>query len=196
MGIIYAAICSGIVAVALLFWQKQSVGLGILCVPILLLAMPMIRHKLTDLYAGMPSFANLAPLTLCIKNTTASTVHVQVNCWFSTSDAHIASLYKTLNYTIDPYGTQVYSLTSYQTNLLAVKSKYVSIVMYECIKVEHPSVTFTKEIQPCMQFYEEQGAAFKSGKYSIVIDSSKNSEAFKKEIALLKKQNNYQSGSY
>ena len=140
--------------------------------------------------------ATSVPLTLCIKNTTASAVHVQINCWFSTGDAHIASLYKTLNYTIDPYSTRVYPLTSYQTNLLVVKSKYVSIMMYECIKMEHASVAYTREIQPCMQFYEEQGAAFKSGKYDIVIDSSKNSETFKKEIALLKQQNNYQSGSY
>jgi hypothetical protein len=196
MGIVYAAICSGTVVIALLFWQRQSAGLAILCIPIVLLAMPMIRNKLTDLYAGMPSFSNIAPLLLSIKNSTASTVHVQVNCWFSTGDAHIAALYKTLNYTIEPNSIRQYPLTSYQTNLLAVKSKYVSIVMYECIRVEHGSVTYTREIQPCMQFYEEQAAAFRSGKYDIVVDSSKNSDAFKKEIELLKKQHDYPSGSY
>ena len=196
MGIIYAAVLSGIVAIALLFWKKQAAGLVILLVPLLLLALPVIKHKLTDLYAGIPSFTSIPALTLGIRNTTASLVHVQINCWFSTNNANEASLYKTLDYRIEPYNTQAHSLSKYETNLLAAKSKYISIVMYECIKVQHNEITYLKEIQPCMQFYDEQISAFKNGKYVIVIDATKNSNAFKNEVALLKKQNSYQGGSF
>lgn len=192
-GIIYAGIVFGIVLIALLFWKKQPIGLIILCIPVLLLAPPAIRHKLTDLYAFSPSFTRVPALVLTIKNSTTSSVHVQLNCWFSTANANRYFLYKTLDYTISPLETRDHTLSSFETRLLAVKSSYISIMIYECIEIQHNGVAYTKEIQPCMQFFDEKPGVFKLGKYLLQVDSDRNTTSFLKEVELLKKEGLYRS---
>lgn len=116
--------------------------------------------------------------------------------WFGTEEKGKSSLYKTMDYTIGPDSTKEYSFTQRETNLLAAKSKFVTVMMYEQIKVMTPEVSYLKEIQPCMQYYDEQIDAFANGNYTIVIDSTKNSKTFKEEITILKKENGYDGGVF
>lgn len=60
-------------------------------------------------------------------------------------------------------------MTAHQTRLLAHKSKYVRITIYKLVTEEYEGRVYTKEVQSCLQFYEETIEAFRSGKYVVVI---------------------------
>lgn len=196
-GIFFSVFLFGVLIIGLLFWKRPVIGFFIFCIPLVFLALPYIRDRLTDLYAISPTLEKVPPLTITINNTTNAKVHVQLNCWFSTSEKGTSSLYKTLDYTMEPLKTNDYKFTSYETNLLAKKSSYVSVMIYEqVVNRSSDGVLYTKEIQPCMQFYDEKTEAFRNGKYTIVIDSSKNSPQFKSEVGLLKEQNMYGTGVF
>jgi len=182
--------------IGLVFWKKPNIGLIILCIPLLFFAYPIIRAKLTDLYAVAPTLKNVPPLTLTINNTTHATVHVQLSCWFSTDEEGTSSLYKTLDYMAEPLKTNDITFNQYETNLLASKSKFITVMMYEQVKMKSGDATYIKEIQPCMQFYDEQIEAFSKGSYTIVIDSTKNTQMFKDEVEHLKSQNYYAPGVF
>jgi pyruvate/2-oxoacid:ferredoxin oxidoreductase beta subunit len=87
-------------------------------------------------------------------------------------------------------------LSDYDTGLLARKSKRVSIMIYEQVNSEHDGTSFVQEIQPCMQFYDEDFTAFENGHYTITVDGSKNTDNFKEEIEMRKKYNGYGSGVF
>ena len=179
-----------------LFRRKPAIGFLILCLPLVYVALPFIRSLLTDMYAAAPTLKNVPPLTLTIQNTTNATVHVQLSCWFNTSQKGQVSLYKTLDYTMGPLKSEDFSFEQYETNLLASKSSYISIMMYEMVKMNSEGVMYDKEIQPCMQFYDEQIAAFSLGQYTIVIDSSKNTPTFRSTVESLKAQDDYGNGVF
>lgn len=185
-----------ILVIGLLFWKKPNIGFFIFCIPLVFLALPFIRQKMTDLYAITPPLKSVPPLTLTIQNTTNAMVHVQLSCWFSTTDKGTVSLYKTMDYTSEPHKSNDYTFTSYETNLLASKSSYVSVMMYEQIEVNSDQGAYIKEIQPCMYFYDEQIKAFENGKYTIVIDSTKNTPTFRNEVKHLKEDGMYQTGVF
>ena len=194
--IFYSAGLFIVLVIGLLFWKKPNIGFIILCVPLAIMAYPIIRQTMTDLYAVSPTLKNVKPLTLTIQNTTPAIVHVQLSCWFGTGEKGKSSLYKTMDYTIGSDSVKDYSFTQRETNLLAAKSKFVTVMMYEQIKVATTEATYLKEIQPCMQYYDENIDAFANGNYTIVIDSSKNSKTFREEVAILKKENRYEGGSF
>ncbi len=185
-----------ILAIGLLFWKKPVIGFIIYCIPLVFVAMPFIRAKLTDLYAVTPPLKSVPPLTLTIQNTTPATVHVQLSCWFSTDQKGTSSLYKTLDYTMEPSQTKDIAFTNYETNLLASKSSFVSVMMYEQVKMQSNDATYVKEIQPCMQTYDEKIEAFGQGHYTIVIDSTKNTPTFKSTVEELKEQKGYGTGVF
>src|SRR6188472_253193 len=85
-GIFFSAFLFGILIFGLLFWKRPVIGFFIFCVPLVFLALPYIRARLTDLYAVSPTLEKVPPLTITINNATNAKVHVQLNCWFSTSE--------------------------------------------------------------------------------------------------------------
>ena len=101
-----------------------------------------------------------------------------------------------MDYTSDPHKTNDYTFTPYETNLLASKSSYVSVMLYEQIKVNSDQGPYIKEIQPCMYFYDEQIEAFSQGMYTIVIDSTRNTPAFRNEVNQMKEQGMYEKGVF
>jgi hypothetical protein len=151
---------------------------------------------MTDLYAIAPPLKSVPPLTLTIQNTTKAVVHVKLSCYFSTDDKGTFSLYKTMDYTADPLQTSDHTFTQYETNLLASKSKFVNIMMYELLKKKDHDVSYTVEVQPCMQFYDEQIDSFANGKYRIIIDSTKNSKTFREEVEAWKRDQRYEGGAF
>jgi hypothetical protein len=195
-GIFFSAGLFIILVIGLIFWKRPTIGCIIFCIPLIYISIPFIRRKMTDLYAAAPPLKSVPPLTLTIQNTTDAMVHVQLTCWFSTSDKGTVSLYKTMDYTSEPHKTNDYTFTSYETNLLASKSSYVSVMMYEQINVNSDQGLYIKEIQPCMYFYDEQIEAFGKGMYMIVIDSTKNTSTFRSEVSQLKEQGMYDTGSF
>jgi len=195
-GIFFSAGLLIVLVIGLLFWKKPNIGFFIFCIPLVFLALPFIRQKLTDLYAITPPLKSIPPLTLTIQNTTDAIVHVQLSCWFSTSDKGTVSLYKTMDYTSEPRKSNDYTFSPFETNLLASKSSYVSVMMYEQIKVNSDQGSYIKEIQPCMYFYDEQIEAFGKGVYTIVIDSTKNTTTFRSEVKHMKEQGIYETGVF
>ncbi|MBC7774727.1 MAG: hypothetical protein H7246_04750 [Phycisphaerae bacterium] len=170
LGIFYTAGLAGIIIIALLLRNYPSIGLIVLGFPLVFLAIPKIRRTWTELYTRIPVSAATPPLTLFLENNTKSALHIKLECWFSTSNSNSASLYTTIDYFLEPQEHKNYLLTAHQTRLLAHKSKYVSVVIYERIKEEYEGHTYIKEIQPCMQFYEEKIEAFRSEKYTVVVN--------------------------
>jgi len=194
--IFYSAGLLLFLVVGLLFWKRPNIGLIILCVPLLFLAYPIIRRKMTDLYAVAPPLKSVPPLTLTIQNTTKAIVHVKLSCYFGTDDKGTFSLYKTMDYMVDPLQTTDTTFNQYETNLLASKSKFINVMMYEQLKIKNNDVSYMVEVQPCMQFYDEQIDAFSHGTYTIVIDSTKNTQTFKDEVEHRKKENYYDNGAF
>lgn len=170
LGIFYTAGLAGILVVAFLLRNKPGLGLAILSWPLLFLAWPGIRRTWTNLYTQMPPVADAPPLTLFIENNTSSKLHIKVECWFGTARSHSATLYTTFDYYLEPLEKSNYTLTAHQTRLLAHKSKFVTIMTYELIIEEYQGQRYTREIQPCMQFYNEAIEAFRSGQYTIAIN--------------------------
>ncbi|WAC13758.1 hypothetical protein [Dyadobacter pollutisoli] len=196
LGIFYLAGLVGIIVLALLFWQNKTVGLIILCVPLVFLSLPFLRSKITDLYAWFPVAGNTTPLTVHIVNTTDALIRVKIECWFGRANRHTSFLYKTMVFTSKPLESTPHQLSEYQTVLLSRKSKYVSISIYECILGNGPEFSYMREIQPCMQFWDQSVGAFRKSEYVITIDAAKNSDAFRSEVKRLKKDNMYTSGAF
>ncbi|MBK9983407.1 MAG: hypothetical protein IPP15_13650 [Saprospiraceae bacterium] len=195
-GIFFSAGLLVILIIGLLFWKRPTIGFIIFCIPLIYMTIPFIRQKMTDIYAAAPPLKSVPPLTLTIKNMTKAKVHVQLSCWFKTSQEGTVSLYKTMDYTSEPLASNDYTFTNYETNLLATKSSYVSVMMYEHIMETTNEVSYEKEIQPCMYFYDEQIEAFGKGQYIIVIDSTKNTKTFKETVEQLKGQGMYDKGVF
>jgi len=101
-----------------------------------------------------------------------------------------------MDYNVDPLKTTDQAFNQYETNLLASKSSFINVMMYEIVKTTTNNTTFDREIQPCMQFYDEQIDAFSQGKYTITIDSTKNTQTFRDEVEQLKEQNYYDNGAF
>jgi hypothetical protein len=196
LGIFYMAGLFGIIVLALLFWQNKVAGLVILCMPLIFLAVPFIRGRLTDLYAWFPVARNQPRLTLHIVNTTDALIHIKLECWFGRANSNGSFLYKTLVFTSKPLESSPHRLSQFQTALLSRKCKYVGIVIYECILGNGPEFSYMREIQPCMQFWNQSGKAFQKDEYVITIDAAKNSDTFRSEVKRLKKDNMYTSGAF
>jgi hypothetical protein len=184
------------VAIALLLWRHPTPVLVVLLIPLLVVALPRIKATVTRMYATLPSAAGAPALALTIRNTTNATVHLKLECWFGSGSGSAASLYTTLEFVVAPMETSRHQLDQYQTNLLATKSKYVGIRMFERVVCQYQDSTYSKDIQPCMQYRDEAIAAFRTGAYTIVIDSSLNTEMFKSAVAYEKEQKGYGSGVF
>lgn len=169
MGILYTAALAGIVVVAWFLSNWPSVGLVVLSFPLIFLALPRLRRARTALYTRFPAFPNTPPLTLFLENSTNSMLHVQLECWFATANSHSAVLYTTFDYYLDPLEKSSFPLTPHQTRLMAHKSKYVTISVYERVEETYEGGSYLKEIQPCMQHSEEKPEAFRSGEYRVVV---------------------------
>lgn len=195
-GIFYTAGLAGIILVAALLRNSPDIGLVVLAAPALFLALPAIRRALTDAYARWPAFAGTPALTLHVENNSEAQVRLKLECWFGAGNAHTASLYATFGYSVAPLEQAAFALTAHQTRLLAHKARYVSIVLYELVTMQYAGETYVKEVQPCMQFYDEKTEAFRSGTYTVVVDEHKNTEAFKAEVRMLKQNEGYGSGVF
>ncbi|MFT3680480.1 MAG: hypothetical protein QM791_09425 [Ferruginibacter sp.] len=196
LGIMYSFGVLAFLAIALLLWQYKIAGLILLLIPALLLIKPVLKRFLTLLYSNGPSSRRIAPLAFTVRNNTAATVHVQLNCWFTRGGKGEVFLFKSFDYYSEPFNTTTHRLTKKQTKLLAVKSAYVSVVTFECINVNTGETNYLREIQPCMHFFDESKDVFGRGVYDHYIDASHNSDTFKKEIQLLKQQGNYTGGKF
>jgi hypothetical protein len=194
-GIIYLAALAGIVLIAALFWRNKTIGLIILCLPLLFLALPALKGRLTDLYAWLPT-SRAAPLTLHIANNTRALVNVKIECWFGGKDSDQHSLYKTLEFTSKPLAVDQHKLSDYDAGLLSTKSGFVRIVFYECTQETGNGYTYVREIQPSMHFQDVPITEFQKKDFLIAIDGEKNSDAFKSEVARLKKDSMYTNGAF
>ena len=105
-----------------------------------------------------------------IENNTGAALRIRLECWFGHAKSHSASLHTHFDYDVAPWERKQYLLTAHQTRLLAHKSKYVSILTYELVTETYEGQSYTREIQPCIQFYDEKIEAFRSGAYTIVIN--------------------------
>lgn len=170
LGLYYTAGLAGIILMALLLRSKPALGLVLLAVPLAFLALPRIRRTITDLYTRLPVPDRVPRLLLFIENNTPSSLHIKLECWFGTTESHTAQLYTTLDYYTKPLEKSSFRLTAHQTRLLAHKSKYVSIMTFEQVMEEHQGHQYIREIQPCVQFYEETPEAFRAGEYKVVIN--------------------------
>lgn len=194
-GIIYLAGLAGIVLIAALFWRNKTVGLVILCIPLLFIALPALKGSWTDFYAWLPT-SRSAPLTLHIANNTRALVNVKVECWFGGKDSDQYTLYKTLEFTSKPLAVDQHKLSDYDAGLLSSKSGFVRIVFFECTQETGNGYTYVREIQPSMQHQDVPTTEFQKKDFLIAIDSDKNSDAFKSEVARLKKDSLYTNGAF
>ncbi len=163
----------GLGIILILAWLLRSnpvIGLLVLSFPLLFLAWPRLRQTWTDLKTRIPVMAETPPLTLFIENNTLSSLHIQLECWFGAAKSHSARLYTTFDYYVAPKERNNWLLTALQTRLLAHKSKYVSIKVYEQVTKEYKGETYITEVQPCMLFYDEPVESFRSEKYTVVIN--------------------------
>ncbi|OJV12876.1 MAG: hypothetical protein BGO21_03845 [Dyadobacter sp. 50-39] len=194
-GIFYLAGLLGILLLALLFWKNKTVGLVILCVPLLFLVLPTLRDGARDLYAWFPA-ARRSPLTLHIANNTQALVNVKLECWFGKQDGDQHSLYKTLEFTSKPLAVDQHVLSDYDAQLLSSKSAFVRLVFFECLQQSGNGYSYVREIQPCMQSHDVPVKDFQVRDYLIAIDGEKNSEAFRVEVRRLKSDSLYQNGVF
>ena len=171
IGVFYMAGLAGVMVVAVLLRNKPVFGLMVLSIPLVFLALPRIRSALTGLYVRFPAFSDTPPLTLFLDNNTSSKLHVKLECWFGTAKRHRSTLYTTFDYYLEPLEKAGFPLTAHQTRLLAHKSKYVTIMTYEQVREEYEGHAYWREIQPCMQFFDEQPEAFRAGEYRVVIEA-------------------------
>jgi hypothetical protein len=195
IGIFYLAGLLGVLLLALLFWKNKTIGLIILCIPMLFLALPALKSKLRDLYAWLPT-QRAAPLTLHIANNTRALVNVKLECWFGEKEGEEQSLYKTLEFTSKPLAVDQHVLSDYDAQLLSSKSAFVRIVFYECLQESGNGYTSVREIQPCMQFHNVAIEDFLVKDYLIAIDADKNSDTFQAEVKRLKQDSMYKNGVF
>lgn len=194
MGIFYLAGLAGILLLAALFWKNKTVGLIILCIPLLFLVLPTLKSRVRDLYAWLPS-PRSTQLTLHIANNTQALVNVKLECWFGQKDGD-QSLYKTLEFTSKPLAVNQHVLSDYDAQLLSAKSAFVRIVFFECLQESGNGYSYVREIQPCMQYRDVPIKDFQVKDFLIAIDGEKNSEAFRAEVKRLKSDSLYQNGSF
>lgn len=194
MGIFYLAGLAGILLLAALFWKNKTVGLIILCIPLLFLILPTLKSRVRDLYAWLPS-PRSTQLTLHIANNTQALVNVKLECWFGQKDGD-QSLYKTLEFTSKPLAVNQHVLSDYDAQLLSAKSAFVRIVFFECLQESGNGYSYVREIQPCMQYRDVPIKDFQVKDFLIAIDGEKNSEAFRAEVKRLKSDSLYQNGSF
>ncbi len=195
IGIFYLAGLLGILLLALLFWKNKTVGLIILCIPLLFLALPALKSGVRDFYAWLPS-PRSTQLTLHIANNTQALVNVKLECWFGQKDGEQQSLYKTLEFTSKPLAVDQHVLSDYDAQLLSAKSAFVRIVFFECLQQSGNGYSYVREIQPCMQYRDVAIEDFLVKDYLIAIDGEKNSEAFRAEVRRLKSDSMYQNGVF
>jgi hypothetical protein len=195
IGIFYLAGLLGILLLALLFWKNKTVGLIILCIPLLFLVLPALKSGVRDLYAWLPS-PRSTQLTLHIANNTQALVNVKLECWFGKKDGEQQSLYKTLEFTSKPLAVDQHVLSDYDAQLLSAKSAFVRIVFFECLQESGNGYSYVREIQPCMQYRDVAIEDFLIKDYLITVDGEKNSEAFRAEVRRLKSDSLYQSGVF
>lgn len=195
LGVFYLVGLVGIVLLAALFWKNKTIGLAILCIPILILLLPVIKQKATDLYAWFPS-QQRSPLTLHIANNTPALVNVKLECWFGKKEGAQQSLYKTLEFTSKPLAVDQHVLSDYDAQLLASKSAFVRLVFFECLQQSGSGYSFVREVQPCMQYHDVPVKDFQVKDYLIAIDGEKNSEAFQAEVRRLKTDSLYTNGVF
>jgi hypothetical protein len=184
------------VAIAILLWRRPALALVTLLLPLLVAALPLIKTTSSRMYAKLPSRTAGPALLLTIRNTTKAKLRLNLECWFGSALRSGESLYTSFEFFVEPLETSIHQLNQYQTNLLAKKSKYVGIRMFERVACHFQDATYLKDIQPCMQYQEENIAAFRSGEYTIVIDGSHNTEMFTTAVAREKEQNGYGSGVF
>lgn len=195
IGIFYLAGLLGVLLLALLFWKNKTIGLAILCIPLLFLMLPALREGARDLYAWFPT-QKRSPLTLHIANNTQALVNVKLECWFGKKDGEQQSLYKTLEFTSKPLAVDQHVLSDYDAQLLSAKSAFVRIVFFECLQQSGNGYSFVREVQPCMQYRDVPIVDFQFKDYLITIDGEKNSEAFQAEVSRLKQEEMYNNGVF
>lgn len=195
IGIFYLAGLFGILLLALLFWKNKTVGLIILCIPLLFLLLPALKSRVRDLYAWLPS-PRSTQLTLHIANNTQALVNVKLECWFGKKGDEQQSLYKTLEFTSKPLAVNQHLLSDYDAQLLSSKSAFVRIVFFECLQKSGDGYSYVREIQPCMQYRDVATEAFQVSDFLIAIDGEKNSEAFRAEVRRLKTDSLYKNGVF
>lgn len=195
IGIFYLVGLLVVLLLALLFWKNKIIGLIVLCIPVLFIALPILKTAVQDFYAWLP-FQRAQPITLHIANNTRALVNVKLECWFGQQDDVDKSLYKTLEFTSKPLAVDQHLLSDYDTQLLSSKSAFVRIVFYECLQESGSGYTVVREVQPCMQFRDVAISEFQVKDYLIAIDGEKNSDAFKAEVNRLKADHAYQNGKF
>lgn len=168
-GLIYLLGLAGIVVLALLLRNHQSFGLVVLCLPMLFLGWPWVKRARTEWYIRFPAFTDTPALTLFIENNTKSALHIRLDCWFGAAQSHRTRLFTNFDYYVEPSTETHFLLDARQTRLVAHKSKYVGIEIFERITEKYEGGTYTRDIQPCMKILEEQPEAFRSGVYRLVI---------------------------
>ncbi|WP_342085711.1 hypothetical protein [Dyadobacter sp. OTU695] len=194
IGIFYLAGLVGILLLAALFWKNKTIGLIILCIPLLFLVLPTLKSRVRDFYAWLPS-PRSTQLTLHIANNTQALVNVKLECWFGQKDGD-QSLYKTLEFTSKPLAVNQHVLSDYDAQLLSAKSAFVRIVFFECLQESGNGYSYVREIQPCMQYRNVPIEDFQVKDFLIAIDGEKNSEAFRAEVKRLKSDSLYQNGIF
>lgn len=195
MGIFYLAGLLGILLLALLFWKNKTIGLIILCIPMLFLVLPALKSGVRDFYTWLPS-PRSTQLTLHIANNTQALVNVKLECWFGQKDGEEQSLYKTLEFTSKPLAVDQHTLSDYDAQLLSHKSAFVRIVFFECLQQSGNGYSYVRELQPCMQYHDVAVEDFRVKDYLIAIDGEKNSEAFQAEVRRLKTDSLYTNGVF
>ncbi|SDD73732.1 hypothetical protein SAMN04487996_10276 [Dyadobacter soli] len=195
IGIFYLAGLLGILLLALLFWKNKTIGLAILCIPLLFLLVPAIKGGARDLYAWFPA-QKRSQLTLHIANNTQALVNVKLECWFGEKQGAQHSLYKTLEFTSKPLAVDQHVLSDYDAQLLSAKSAFVRVVFFECLQQSGSGYSYVREIQPCMQYHDVAIEDFRVNDYLIAIDGEQNSEAFQAEVRRLKSDSLYQNGIF
>ncbi|GGM88028.1 hypothetical protein GCM10010967_20800 [Dyadobacter beijingensis] len=195
IGIFYLTALLGVILVALLFWRNKTIGLIVLCIPLLFIVIPIIKSGARDLYAWLPA-QRATPLTLHIANNTSALVNVKLECWFGKTDGDEQSLYKTLEFTSKPLAVDQHVLSDYDTQLLSAKSAFIRIVFYECLQQSGNGYTYVREVQPCMQYQDVAIEDFQGNDYLITIDGEKNTDAFRAEVRRLKESDMYQNGVF
>ena len=169
MGLFYTAGLAGVVLIALFLRHYPYPGLAVLSLPLVFLALPRLRRAWTALYTRVPAFGDTPPLTLTIQNNTASSLHVKLECWFGSAKSHRSTLYTTFDFYPKPLEKGSFPLNAHQTRLLAHKSKFVTVMIYELVNEEYEGHAYVKEIQPCMQHFDETPEAFRKGVYTVVV---------------------------
>lgn len=195
MGIFYLAGLLGVLLLALIFWKNKTVGLAILCIPLLFFLLPEIKGRARDLYAWFP-VQKRSPLTLHIANNTQALVNVKLECWFGGEGAEEYSLYKTLEFTSKPLAVDQHVLSDYDAQLLSAKSAFVRVVFFEYLPQTGNGYSYVREVQPCMQYHDVAVEDFQVKDYLIAIDGEKNSEEFRAEVKRLKSDSLYQNGVF